>query len=237
MEWSFYAEVLGTIEPKAPLDNKPAELKFASATCRRAIPRYRRPRRFRYGRRFAATCVVGVTAVSSSGRGDAAKDPAPAALDGVNPISRAVSNNDGFADLCVLTGSGPGPAAQRQGRLARTAVQLPAGRFRKTRSGSTSTTLQALDLFLLGASLPWCATRVRAISLTAPRTSVRIQAPVGGVAVPARAGQQRAMDLAVSYRDRPGVYCIDKLAGRTGAAAGCAARRRTPTAGGGPEQR
>jgi len=122
-------------------------------------------------------------------------------------------DNDGLADLCVLTESGPALYRNVKGRYQKVAASLPAGRFRKAVWIDYDHDYD-LDLMLFGA---------RSALLRNQGTNGFVERNAdfpfaGGDAMDAVAlrtmSDEKSMDVAVAYRDRTGVLYRDQLRGR-----------------------
>ncbi|MDZ4798527.1 MAG: FG-GAP-like repeat-containing protein, partial [Bryobacteraceae bacterium] len=137
-----------------------------------------------------------------------------ATLSGISSVVPGDFNNDGLADLCVLTGSGPVLLANRgMGKFARVDAKLPAEAF------TVAVWLDYdhdydLDLFLLGstAKLMRNAGTAGFQDRTADFPFVRGQAlSAAGLRVVA---DTRGFDLVAAYADHGGVLYRDRLQGR-----------------------
>lgn len=149
--------------------------------------------------------------------GEAMKNTGLEDVDGVVSAAAGDFDNDGWADLCILTESGPLLYRNVKGRFEKAAANLPAGRFEKAVWLDYDHDYD-LDLLLLGE---------RSVLL-------RNQGPAGfvdhtgdfpfvaGHAIDAVSyrwlADSKAFDLVVSYSDHAGVLYSDKLAGRYEAA-------------------
>jgi hypothetical protein len=140
-------------------------------------------------------------------------DPVLAALQGVHWVSPGDFDNDGLADLAVLTESGPALLRNVKGRFQRHAASLPAGRFRRALWIDYDHDYD-LDLILLGDRS--ALARNQGAAGFADRTA-DIPFPAGSVsdAVALRVvPDSRAFDFAVTYTDRAGALFRDRLGGR-----------------------
>jgi FG-GAP-like repeat len=63
--------------------------------------------------------------------GDPVRDSGPGELSGVVSVTAGDFDNDGFADLCIVTDKGPQLWRNRRGRFERVPANLPAERFEK----------------------------------------------------------------------------------------------------------
>jgi tetratricopeptide (TPR) repeat protein len=215
LEWSFFAEIYETQEPKAE-DLQPAQPKFQD----QVLP----------GRLDAASSGLAVLDAGGDGHADLlawsrdgallfkrGSTPADNAglgdLKGIISIAAGDFNNDGFADLCVLTGSGAFLYENKKGTFQKSPVALTQGRYSDAvwidydHDGD-------LDLFLLGEK---CALmRNNGSAGFSDQTS---DFPfVSGRAVDGvlydLITDTPGKDLVVVYQDRPAVLYKDKLAGK-----------------------
>lgn len=122
-------------------------------------------------------------------------------------------DNDGLADLCVLTGSGPLLYHNVKGRFEKVPANLPEGRFEKAVWLDYDHDYD-LDLFLLGERAVLLrnqgsagfADHTRDFPFAAGR-------PIDAVSYRWMA-DSKAFDLVVSYQDHPGILYADKLTGK-----------------------
>jgi len=128
-------------------------------------------------------------------------------------ISPGDFNNDGLADLAILTQSGAELWVNRKGTFEKLSVLIPEGAYNKAVWVDYDHD-NDLDLFLLGDKSALLrndgATGFSNLSNNFPFVAGR--AVDGAPFDPAR-GKSR-MDLVVVYSDRPGVLYVDKLGGR-----------------------
>ena len=145
----------------------------------------------------------GTELVSDSGLAD---------LTGVISVAAGDFNNDGFMDLCVLTGSGPVLLSNSRGHFSRVAASLPQQRFERAVWIDYDHDYD-LDLILLGAST--ALFRNEGTSGFADRTAdfPFVQAFATGVEKLRVAPDTKAFDLAVFYRDHEPVLYRDQLGG------------------------
>jgi Tfp pilus assembly protein PilF len=215
MEWSFYSEIYETIEPK-PADDKAAELKFRDVAIQAKLdPKGAGILALDYdgdgkpdALAWSASGVVllknGSVPVSGSGL---------EGLKGVVSIAAGDFNNDGLADLCVLTDSGAALYLNAKGKFQKQAVQLPAGRYEKAVWLDYDHDYD-LDLVLLGEQSKLLRNNGAAgfSDQTADFPFVKGHA-LSGVAFELIADTS-GVDLVVGYEDRTGVLYRDKLAGK-----------------------
>lgn len=215
MEWSFFAEIYETIEPK-PADAPAAELKFRDvSTGARLDPK---------GAGLLALDFDGdgkpdALAWSAGGAVLLKNGSSPVANSGLEGVKNIVSiaagdfNNDGLPDLCVLTESGAALYANKQGRFQKEAAALPAGRYEKAVWIDYDHDYD-LDLILLGESSKLLRNNGAAgfSDQTADFPFVKGHALSG--APYSLIADTSGVDLAVSYQDREGVLYRDKLAGK-----------------------
>ena len=215
LEWSFFAEIYETQEPR-PDDLQPAMPKFQD----QLLP----------GKTDAATSGLAVLDAEGEGHTDLlawsrlgamlfkhgstpAENAGLGALDGIISIAAGDFNNDGFADLCVLTESGAFLYENKKGIFQKSSVKLAPGRYEHAvwldydHDGD-------LDLFLLGEK---CALmRNNGSAGFSDQTS---DFPfVSGRAVDGSLydliADTPGKDLLVVYQDRQAVLFKDKLNGK-----------------------
>jgi tetratricopeptide (TPR) repeat protein len=141
-------------------------------------------------------------------------------LTGVISVAAGDFDNDGLADLCILTGNGPVLYRNARGRFERVDAGLPAGRFDKAVWLDFDHDYD-LDLLLLGQKPVLMRNQGRSEGANqatrfADRTA---DFPfVAGHAIDAvtyrRIPDSKAFDLVVSYQDRAGVLYADRLNGK-----------------------
>lgn len=122
-------------------------------------------------------------------------------------------NNDGLADLAILTKSGAELWANRKGKFEKLNVVIPEGAYKKAVWVDYDHDYD-LDLFLLGDKSALMRNNGAAgfsnVSNNFPFVQGRAVDGVMFDVTPDTDG----MDLAVIYSDRPGVLYVDKLGGR-----------------------
>ena len=217
LEWSFYAEIYDVTdanlaaEPEAP---KPLKL-----TARKL------------GEGLDAA-TAGLTSADIDGDGNPEvivwsekgiaiyKNGSAAALDaGLNDVKDVVSltpgdfNNDGLADLVIVTRTGAELWINAKGKFTKSPVVLPPGKYAKAVWIDYDHDYD-LDLFLLGEKSVLMRNNGTAgfsdVSSTFPFVTGRA---VDGTLFD-MAPDTDGMDLVVAYADRPGVIYVDKLGGR-----------------------
>lgn len=213
LEWSFFSEIYETIEPD-PAEGKPAQVKLAGKTLAEGMD----------------TASAGLFVFDADGDGkddllafssagaklyQSGSKAVASGLENVKGIKRVIAadvDNNGLADLCVLTGDGAQLYSNAGGTFKAHPSTLPAGRY------NDAVWLDYdhdndVDLFLLGQ------TSVRARNNgeagfaddTAGFPFEKGQA-TAGARVDLIADTQ-GMDLVVSYADRGSVLYRDFLAG------------------------
>ena len=122
-------------------------------------------------------------------------------------------DNDGLADLCILTESGPLLYRNVKGRFEKVATNLPSGRFDKAVWLDYDHDYD-LDLFLLGEK-PALLRNQGAAGFVDHTRDFPFAAghAIDGVSYRWMA-DSKAFDLVVSYSDHAGVLYSDKLAGK-----------------------
>jgi tetratricopeptide (TPR) repeat protein len=216
LEWSYYAEIYETINPQ------PAQETGAAAAFQFD------PQVLDQGLDAATSGMVvldadgdlrpdllvwSVTGVKLYQQG---KTEVPSGLEDLKEIgSIAVGDfdNDGLADLCVLTSEGAALYRNVGGRFAKHAATLPAGSYRKAVWLDFDHDYD-LDLLLLGQTSVLVRNNGQAgfAELTSAFPFVPGTA-IDGVRLDVTADTQ-GMDLVVAYTDRPGVLYRDRLGGK-----------------------
>lgn len=216
LEWSYYAEIYETIEPQH------AQEASATATLRFA------PQSLDQGLDAATAGLVVLDAdgdltpdlLAWSATGvklyQQGKTAVPSGLEDLKEVVSVTAgdfDNDGLADLCVLTAAEAALYKNAGGKFVRHAAALPAGSYRKAVWLDFDHDYD-LDLFLLGQTSALARNNGQAgfVDLTNAFPFVPGTA-IDGVRVDVLADTQ-GMDLAVAYTDRPGVLYRDRLAGK-----------------------
>jgi Tfp pilus assembly protein PilF len=216
LEWSDYAEIYETIDPQhAQETNAAAELRFEVQVLDQGLD--------------AATAGLLVLDVDGDLRPDLlvwsasgvklyqrGKTVIPSGLEdlkGVVSMAAGDFDNDGLADVCVLTTEGAALYKNMGGRFAEHAIPLPAGNYQKAVWLDFDHDYD-LDLFLLGKTSALVRNNGQAGFSDLANAFPFVQgAAIDGVRIDAVADTQ-GMDLAVAYADRPGVLYRDRLGGR-----------------------
>ncbi|OFV92119.1 MAG: hypothetical protein A3H28_07370, partial [Acidobacteria bacterium RIFCSPLOWO2_02_FULL_61_28] len=218
LDWSYYAEVYETIEPLGARDAEAlsTELRFADTSLGSG-----------FDARTAGLAVLDsngdsrpdLLAWSASGarifrEGSApVQDAGLAGVQGIRFVAPGDFNNDGLADLCVVTESGAALYLNRQGRFQRSPAQLPAGRYAKAVWIDYDHDYD-LDLILLGERQALVRNNGSAgfsdLTRDFPFVAGRATDGVTLDVVP----YENGFDLAVAYEDRAGVLYRDKLGGK-----------------------
>ena len=213
VEWCRFAELYEVIDPKLSADSAASLLlKFSPV----AVPGKADPASAQLlVADFDADGTPDVLVVSSAGISLYRKGATPVPMPRVDkPISAAIGdyNNDGLPDLCVLTATGPVLLANSKSGFAPKVIGLPRERFEVAAWLDYDHDYDQ-DLLLLGKS----------------SVLYRNQGPAGFADrtqdFPFQAGtplsaanfrlipDSKALDLVVSYSDRPAVLYRDKLGG------------------------
>jgi len=216
LEWSYYSELYDVIDPReARSDAPPAALRFEARRLAAGLD--------------VATAGLAVLDVGSDGTPDllawsargialfsGGQKQAPSGLEGVKDVVGVVPgdyDNDGLADLVVLTRQGVVLYHQQAGRFQADPAKLPAGPFRAALWLDYDHDYD-LDLLLLGqgskllrneGAKGW-ADRSQDFPFAAGEA-------VRAVAFHAIADSQ-GMDVAVAYAAGPGVLYRDQLGGK-----------------------
>lgn len=217
LEWSFYSEVYDITDPANATETEPAKPVKLNAR--------------KLGDGFDAATAGLVTADvdgdgnpeiiawSSSGVKVFKNGSAGALECGLGGVKDVISispgdfNNDGLADLAILTKSGAELWANRKGKFEKLNVVIPEGAYNKAVWIDYDHDYD-LDLFLLGDK-----SALLRNNGTAGFSDVSNSFPfVAGRAVDGAmfdvTPDTDGMDLVVVYSDRPGVLYVDKLGGR-----------------------
>jgi tetratricopeptide (TPR) repeat protein len=216
LEWSYYAEIYETIDPQhAQEASAAAALRFEPQALDQGLD--------------AATAGLLVldidgdltpdllawsaTGVKLYQHGKTAIPSGLEDLKGIVSIAAGDFDNDGLADLCVLTAEGAALYKNTGGRFAGHTAPLPAGNYRKAVWLDFDHDYD-LDLFLLGKTSALVRNNGQAgfSDLTSAFPFVQ-GAAIDGVRLDTIADTQ-GMDLAVAYADRRGVLYRDLLGGR-----------------------
>ncbi|HVT92216.1 MAG TPA: FG-GAP-like repeat-containing protein [Bryobacteraceae bacterium] len=214
MEWCDYAEIYDPIE-SLPENIEPAPVKFDDV----ALVQAKDPKSagvtlidafgtghsdvIAWADGKAALYKQGVTLVKDSGLAD---------LSGVISIAAGDYDNDGLADLVVLTGQGPKLLHNAKGKFVAQTAALPKGRFEKAVWVDFDHDYD-LDLLLLG-SRPVLLRNQGTAGFVDRTADFPFQPGEAIDAVPFRLMKDsKAIDVVVSYADHPGVIYRDDLAG------------------------
>ena len=217
LDWSNYAEVYDPVEPSAIKDEpKPAELKFddkkiadgfdakTAGMIVADVDGDGHPDLIAWSAQGAKVFKNGTTLVEDAGLNG---------IQGIVSITAGDFNNDGFADLCVITTSGAALYENQKGVFKKSAVQLPAGKYSKAVWLDYDHDYD-VDLFLLGEKSVLMRNNGTAgfSDATASFPFVAGNA-IDGVVTDLDA-YGNGMDLVVSYADHSGVVYRDRLEGK-----------------------
>jgi tetratricopeptide (TPR) repeat protein len=215
LEWSYYAEIYETIDPKqAQTVSAAAVLRFDPKVLNRGLDAA--------SSGLLAFDVDGdlmpdLLLWSASGmqvyrQGDAAVPSGLEDLRGVVSTAPGDFDNDGLADVCVLTADGATLYKNVGGRFDKHPVTLPIGNYRKAVWLDFDHDYD-LDLFLLGETSALVRNNGQSgfsdVTSAFPFAQGRA---TDAVRVDVIADTQ-GMDLAVAYAERPGVLYRDRLGG------------------------
>lgn len=192
MEWSDYAEIYDPIDIKG--GQEPAE------PARRALPAGMT------GQLAIATRVI-------EWNHDRISAPGLESLHGILSASAGDFDNDGLADLCVLTEDGPKLFRNTGSKFEAYAAALPTGRFEKAVWIDYDHDYD-LDLILLGEKQ--VLLRNQGTAGFADRTADFPFQPGHAIdgAIYRLQADSKAFDLVVSFQDRQGVVYSDQLGGK-----------------------
>lgn len=217
MEWSFYSEIYDIVDPAAASDDlKPAPLRFSAKDLASGVD----------------PASAGITLLDATGDGRAdvlvwsangallfrhgsvrVNDAALGALKNIRHIARGDFNNDGLMDLCVVTSEGPVLLVNTKGRFERRDLPAPAGNYESAVWIDYDHDYDQ-DLILLGPK-PVLLRNQGEAGFTDQTSSFPF---VSGHALSGMVfrvvADSKAIDLAVAYKDRPGVLYRDRLGGK-----------------------
>ncbi len=217
MEWCYYAELYDPIEARpAGRDTGPvAEAKFHDETLAGAVdaPTSGLLAIDAFGEHAADLLAWSKNGVRLYRRG---KTPvADSGLDGIGEVVSVAAgdfNNDGLTDLCVVTSSGPSLYRNTKGHFEKEKASLPTGSFEAAVWLDFDHDYD-LDLFLLGEK----SVLLRNEGAAGFHDDTAHFPFEAGHAIAAAAFRvtpdTKEMDLAVAYRDHPGVLYRDQLRG------------------------
>ncbi len=208
MEWSFYSEILDTVDPRADAD-KPAAVKLTASAIKVPASGLAALDSTGQGRvDLVAWTADSVTLLEGGSKPVA--DSGLSSLKGVTAIIPGDFNNDGLADLAVLTASGARLFVNQKGKFAAHPAALPAGRFGSAVWIDYDHDYD-LDLVLLGDDSRLARNNGEAgfSDQTAAFPFVKGKATRG--AVYELISDTSGSDLVVLYQDRTPVLYRDKL--------------------------
>lgn len=214
LDWSFYAEIYDPVNAPAVSAAKPVEVTFKTA---------------KIADKLGDTGGLAAADIDGDGKADLiawSTNTVTAFQSGKKPLNLGITdatgvvsvvpgdfNNDGVADLAILTTSGASLWANAKGKLTKSPVVLPAGKY----SAAVWVDFDHdydLDLFLLGDKSVLMRNNGTAgfsdESKSFPFVAARALSGVMFDLTPDTDG----MDLAVSYADHAAVLYRDKLNGR-----------------------
>ncbi len=215
VEWSFYSELYDPIDPGLDRDEPAAELRFeARAVAGKLDPRAAGLLAFDAdgdGRPDLLAWSTAGVALYLAGE-KAARIPAFAGIEGVLSAAAGDFDNDGLADLCLAGTAGAVLLRNTKGGFEKVDLPAPPSRYEKA-VWLDYDHENDLDLILLGErpvllrnqGTAGFADRTRDFPFTSGRALDAVVLRV----VP----DTKALDLVVSYADRPAVLYRDRLGG------------------------
>ena len=218
MEWSVYAELYEAVDPKDSADGSPPpNLKFTVKRVASGVDPATaglvvcdldgdgHPDLLVWSRAGIRLFQRGATEIKADGLGG---------VRGVIAVVPGDFNNDGLADLCVLTEHGPALFLNRHGRFERARAELPRRRFEAALWLDYDHDYD-LDLLLLGPQPALLRNQGsgRFVERTADFPFVAGHALAAAAFRLVRDGGGPT-DVVVSYRDRGGVLYRDRLGGK-----------------------
>ena len=210
VEWCEYAEIYEPLVPEPDHSKAPVAFAFASSqlagTAEGASGLIALDAFGTGGADLLVYSAVGVD-LYKSGK----EKVAHSGLDGLRDVISVTSgdfNNDGLADLCILTASGPVLYENKHGSFAKASVTLPAGEFSKAIWIDFDHDYD-LDLVLLGKKSVLLRNQGAEGFVLHPFPFVEGEA-VDGVAF-RMVADTKSKDLLVTYKDRPATLYRDNL--------------------------
>jgi tetratricopeptide (TPR) repeat protein len=215
LEWSFYAEIYETIDPALSKDDQPGPaVKFTPARLATGLD--------------AATAGALAADVDGDGKPDLIvwsakgvqvfKSGAGAAVEcGLGSLKDVVTvaagdfNNDGLADLAIVTKTGAALYTNQKGKYEASAAKLPAGPFTKAVWMDYDHDYD-LDLFLLGETSALMRNNGAAGFSDESAAFPFVKGQVLDAALFDLVPDTDGFDLVVTFANRPGVLYRDKLA-------------------------
>jgi tetratricopeptide (TPR) repeat protein len=216
LEWSYYAEIYEPIEPSHAQEvSAAAALQFDPQVLDQGLD----------------SATAGLVVLDADGdlkpdllvwsaKGvklyQQGKTEVPSGLEDLKEVVSIAAgdfDNDGLADLCVITSEGVALYKNVGGRFAKHAATLPAGSYRKAVWLDFDHDYD-LDLVLLGKTSALVRNNGQAGFAELPGVFPFVEGTaIDAVRLDVLADSQ-GMDLAVAYADRPGVLYRDRLAGK-----------------------
>lgn len=215
VEWSFYSELYDPIDPGLDRDEPAAELRFeARAVSGKFDPRTAGLLAFDAegdGRPDLLAWSTGGVALYLQGE-KATRVPAFSGIEGIHSAAAGDFDNDGLADLCLAGASGALLLRNTKGGFEKVNLPAPAAPYAKAVWLDYDHD-NDLDLILLGErplllrnqGTAGFADRTRDFPFTSGR-------PLDAVVL-RLVPDTKALDLVVSYADRPAVLYRDRLGG------------------------
>jgi Flp pilus assembly protein TadD len=217
LEWSFYAEIYDPVDPgDAGVDSPNTRLTLTSTRIGGGVD--------------AVSARLVVTDVDGDGRPDlivwsarsvqvfrsGTTETIECGLSGLRDvldIAPGDFNNDGLADLAVVTKSGAALYENKRGKFEPSAFKLPSGRFQRAVWLDFDHDYD-LDLILLGEDAALARNNGAAGFSDETARFPFVKARALDAVVLDTVPDTPAMDLVVTYADRHGVEYADKLAGK-----------------------
>ena len=215
LEWSYYAEIYDITDPNGAVETQPAkELKFDTAKLSDGFD--------------AATAGLATADIDGDGnpeiiawsangvkifKNGSAVDAGLDGLKDVISITPGDFNNDGLADLAVVTKTGAELWTNQKGKFAKSTVAIPDGHYAKAIWLDYDHDYD-LDLFVLGDKSILLRNNGTAGFSDESKSFPFVAATAVDAAVSDVTPDTDGMDLVVAYKGHVGVLYRDKLAGK-----------------------
>jgi len=215
MDWSYYAEIYDPIVPRPESEPAPPprfgdrqlSAGFDPATAGVVVlDAYgdRRPSLLAWSANGVQLYRHATGLVTDSGLAD---------LKGVISIAAGDYDNDGLPDLCIVTAAGAALYHNNKGKFEKSGVKLPAGHFAKAVWLDYDHDYD-LDLLLLGETSALARNNGEAGFSDETAAFPFAKGAAIDAAMIDLIADTNGMDLAVSYRDHPGILYRDRLLGK-----------------------